>query len=83
MKIMTLNCGSSSVKYSLWSVPDEVEMCKGIVERVGMGDSLIRRRVDDKEVTFDVNCPTYEIAIKSIFDLLIGSEDHLIKNLAR
>lgn len=44
MKILVLNCGSSSVKYQLIEMDDEHLICKGIVERIGEQDAIIRYR---------------------------------------
>ncbi|MBN1935444.1 MAG: acetate kinase [Anaerolineae bacterium] len=44
MKILVLNCGSSSVKYQLIEMEDEHLICKGIVERIGEQDAIIRYR---------------------------------------
>jgi len=81
MKIMTLNCGSSSVKYSLWDVPAEVKMCSGIVERIGIGSSFIRHQAHGKETIYEHNCPTHDVAIKLIFDFLTNSKHGVIKDL--
>lgn len=44
MKILVLNCGSSSVKYQLIEMDDESLICKGIVERIGHPDAIVRYR---------------------------------------
>jgi acetate kinase len=44
MKILVLNCGSSSVKYQLIEMKDEHVICKGIVERIGNDDAILRYR---------------------------------------
>ncbi|MBS7623430.1 acetate kinase [Candidatus Bathyarchaeota archaeon] len=41
MNILTLNCGSSSVKYSLWKTPDYRKILSGIVERIGLEGSFV------------------------------------------
>jgi acetate kinase len=40
VKILVLNCGSSSVKYQLFDMTDESVLAKGLVERVGMTDAI-------------------------------------------
>jgi acetate kinase len=71
MKIMCLNCGSSSVKYSLWDMPSATPLCQGIVERVTVGASTVRHKVAGApEIRFDHDCPQHDIAIRLIFDLL-------------
>jgi acetate kinase len=44
MKVLVLNCGSSSVKYQLIEMDDEQVICKGIVERIGDDDAILRYR---------------------------------------
>lgn len=41
MKILVLNCGSSSLKYQLFNMDDESVMAKGLVEKIGLPDSLL------------------------------------------
>jgi acetate kinase len=54
MKILVLNCGSSSVKYQLIEMDDELVLCKGVVERIGTQDAILRCQprggVDRREV---------------------------------
>ena len=35
MKILTLNCGSSTVKYTLFEMPDDRKLCYGLVDKIG------------------------------------------------
>jgi len=49
MKILALNCGSSSVKYQLFDWEESKVVAKGIVERVGIGDSFIVHEVPGRE----------------------------------
>jgi acetate kinase len=44
MKVLVLNCGSSSVKYQLIEMEDEQVICKGIVERIADDDAILRYR---------------------------------------
>ena len=44
IKILVLNCGSSSVKYQLIEMDDEQVICKGVVERIGTDDAILRYR---------------------------------------
>ncbi len=48
MKILVLNCGSSSVKYQLIEMDNESVICKGIVERIGAEDAIVRYRPTDR-----------------------------------
>ena len=39
-KVMAVNCGSSSVKFKLYEMPEETVICSGIVERIGHDDAI-------------------------------------------
>ena len=83
MKILTLNCGSSSVKYSLWEMPGAVPLCQGIVERVAMGNSSITHNAGRKSsVKQERDCPDDEAAINLIFKYITDTELGVIQNLS-
>ncbi len=83
MKILTLNCGSSSVKYSLWEMPGAVPLCQGIVERVAMGNSSITHNAARKSsVKQERDCPDHEAAINLIFKFVTDAELGVIQNLS-
>ncbi|MCX6228452.1 MAG: acetate kinase, partial [Bacteroidia bacterium] len=42
MKILVLNCGSSSIKYQFYSIDNSVILAKGIVEKIGMKGSFLK-----------------------------------------
>lgn len=48
MKILVLNCGSSSLKYQLFDMTDESVLAKGLVERIGMNDAILTHRPSGK-----------------------------------
>ena len=47
MKILVLNCGSSSIKYQLFELPNEVPLVKGIVEKIGLKGSFLKQERND------------------------------------
>ena len=72
MKVLTLNCGSSSVKYALLDMPDKVKLCHGIVDRVTVGESFIKHHrlgVKDCKTSF-LECPDHEIAIDQVLHII-------------
>jgi len=81
-KIMTINCGSSSVKYSLWSMPERERLCRGIVERVGIGKSFVTYKSKGKQVKQQCECRTYEEAFDLIFKMITDSSFGVIKHLS-
>jgi acetate kinase len=83
MKILTINCGSSSVKYSLWEIPNAVPLCQGIVERVAIGDSSISHMTAQRiSVKKSIECPDHETAINLIFDFLTDSKLGVLGDLS-
>ena len=83
MKILTLNCGSSSVKYSLWEMLGPVPLCQGIIERVAMEGSLISHRTTRINIQkLEVDCPDHDAAINLIFEYLLDSEAGIVDDLS-
>lgn len=71
--ILSLNCGSSSVKYQLYNWTQREIMAKGIVERVTIGGSSITHEVPHQEPRrVDHDCPNHEVAIKLILDTMLN-----------
>ena len=71
MKILTINCGSSSVKYSLWDMGVRERVCEGIAERVTLDGSFIKHKVKGKtEEVVKKDFPKHDTAIAMIISLL-------------
>jgi len=71
MKILTLNCGSSSVKYQVYDWENRVPLAKGVVERVTIGNSFIVHEVRGKEpVRIERDCPSHVEAIQLVLEIL-------------
>ena len=71
MIILTLNCGSSSVKYQLYDWTQKTVTARGAVERVTVGDSFISHITAGKdELVLEHNCPTHLEAISLIIEIL-------------
>ncbi len=83
MIILSLNCGSSSVKYQLYNWTNKEIIAKGIVERVTVGNSFCVHEVNHKEkVILKQDCPSHREAIKLIIDTLIHPKYGAIKKLS-
>ena len=81
MKILVLNCGSSSVKYQLIEMDDEQLICKGIVERIGTEDAILRYcptgRPEKREVR---PVPDHAAAIHAVISALLDPEIGVIRD---
>jgi len=83
MKILCLNCGSSSVKYLLFDWQAKMTVASGLVERVGIGASFINLEAPGREkVTVNQDCPTHKDAIQLVINTLTHKEHGVIDNLA-
>lgn len=82
MKVLVLNCGSSSVKYQLFDMRDESVLAKGLVERIGMSDAILTHRPTDKEKYRAVQ-PILEhtTAIKVVANALVHPEHGVIQSV--
>ncbi|HOA15008.1 MAG TPA: acetate kinase [Bacillota bacterium] len=82
MKILVVNCGSSSVKYQLFDMADESVIAKGIVERVGSTEAFIKHQPLGKDkVQSKVEARNHEEALKSVFKHLLDPEHGVISDI--
>lgn len=82
MKILVLNCGSSSIKYALYNMDDKSVMTSGGAERVGLDGAFVKVKMPDgtkKKVMHDI--PEHTEGVKFIFSLLTDPEIGVIKSL--
>lgn len=81
MKILVLNCGSSSVKYKLYDMSDEREITSGGVEKIGLPDSFLKfKTADGDKVVIEHNMPTQAEAVQLILDTLVDPKYHFISS---
>ncbi|MBT3393098.1 MAG: acetate kinase [Elusimicrobiaceae bacterium] len=81
MIILCLNCGSSSVKYTIFDWEQKRDLAAGMVERVGTEDSIIIQKAGGKE-DFELKrpCHNHREAIKLIMDTLTDKENGVIES---
>ena len=83
MKILVLNCGSSSIKYALYNMDDKSVMTSGGAERVGLDGSFVKVKLasgEKKQIMHDI--PEHTAGVKFIFSLLTDPEIGVIKDLS-
>ncbi len=76
MKILVINSGSSSIKFQLLSMPEGNVIAKGLIERIGLEDSIINYN-SLKEVT---DIQNHEIGLEKIATLLLDKQHGVIKS---
>ncbi|RDU36200.1 acetate kinase [Neobacillus piezotolerans] len=72
-KILAINAGSSSLKFQLLDMPSEKVITKGIIERIGLGDSLFTMEVSGEKLKETTNIPEHETAVKLLLDKLTST----------
>ena len=82
MKILVLNCGSSSVKYKLIDLQDNGQniLAEGGVEKIGLPDSFLKFKFNGEKVTIETSMPNHDVAIRIILDNLTSAKYGCIKD---
>ena len=81
MKILVLNCGSSSVKYKLIESADGHVMAEGGVEKIGLPDSFLKfKRPDGTKGVINVSMPDAKEAVKQVLNVLTDPQEGVIKS---
>lgn len=82
MKILVLNCGSSSVKYKLIDLQDNGQniLAEGGVEKIGLPDSFLKFKFNGEKVSIETSMPNHDVAIRIILDNLTSAKYGCIKD---
>lgn len=82
MKILVLNCGSSSLKYQFLDMNDETVLCKGLVERIGIEGSVLKHEKEgmDKYVVQE-HMADHKDAIKHVLNALVDEKYGVVKDM--
>jgi acetate kinase len=82
MKIVVLNCGSSSIKYQLFDLPTKEVLAKGLVDKIGLKGSLIKHsRNDGVEVKLEGEILDHQLGIEYLLGILISEKYGSMKSL--
>jgi len=82
MKILVLNCGSSSIKYQFFSLERNALIAKGIVEKIGMKGSFLKHEKEDGQlVLFEGEIMDHKIGIEYILGVLSSPKHGCVKRL--
>lgn len=82
MKVLVINCGSSSLKYQLIDSETETPLASGLCERIGI-DGQLTHKVDGKKIKDEEKnaMPNHEVAVKLVLDELVDKEHGVIADL--
>lgn len=79
MKILVLNCGSSSLKYQLIDMENEEVLAKGLCERIGQDGAVLTHKPEGKEkYVKETAMPDHQVAVQLVLDALMDAEHGVI-----
>ena len=81
MKVLVVNCGSSSIKYQLIDMENEGVMAKGYLEKIGLSDSFLTHTVDGEKHKIEQVINNHEEGIKLVLEQLQHPQYGVIKSL--
>lgn len=82
MKVLVINCGSSSLKYQLIDSDTEKALAAGICERIGIEDGIFKYEpADGDKVVINKDMPDHEVAVRMVLDALVNPEYGVVKSL--
>jgi acetate kinase len=81
MKVLVLNCGSSSVKYQFISTDDRKVLAKGLIERIGSSSAILtHQRYDGDTIKITGEILDHDIAIEYVIAVLLSKNHGVIKD---
>ncbi len=82
MKILVLNCGSSSLKYQLFNMDNERVLAQGVVERIGLNNSILtHKKGEEEKYKINIDFKNHKEALTKVLQLLTSKEQGVLKSL--
>lgn len=82
MKILVINCGSSSLKYQLIDMNTEESLAQGVVERIGLDGSILTQKVEGRDkYKIEKQMKNNKDAIKLVLEVLVDKEHGVIASM--
>lgn len=81
MNILVFNCGSSSIKYQLINMVTEKVLCVGLLERIGLGDSLLKHEAHGEKFKYPCSVTSHKDGIAFIIGKMTAGEGKAIGDI--
>ncbi|SHH41762.1 acetate kinase [Clostridium collagenovorans DSM 3089] len=81
MKILVINCGSSSLKYQLIDMQNEEALAIGLVERIGIEGSILTQKANGEKYVIETPMKDHQVAIELVLDALKDEKHGVIKSM--
>jgi acetate kinase len=83
LKVLVINCGSSSLKYQLFNMEDKSVLAKGLVERIGLEVGMLKHMPTGKDkVEISEKIPNHRVAVKMMLDALLDKNHGVLKDIS-
>lgn len=83
MKVLVINCGSSSLKYQLIDMTDERVLAKGLVERIGIEGSVLKHEIEGRDkVVIQQPMENHKVALSLVLNALVDEKHGAIKDMS-
>ena len=79
MKILSVNAGSSSLKFTAFEMPEEKKLMSGYFERIGINGSFYTIKVNGEKIKKEVDLPSHTVAFEYLINELL--EHHVVESL--
>lgn len=79
MKILSVNTGSSSLKFQLYEMPEEKVLISGVFERIGIGESFYTIKINGEKIKKEVELKDHKVAFEYLVKELL--ENNIVKSL--
>lgn len=81
MKILVINCGSSSCKYQLFETATSEVLAKGLCDRIGI-DGVFKYSAGDYVSEVEIDLPDHKVAVQTVLDALVDSEHGVLADIS-
>lgn len=81
MKVLVINCGSSSLKYQLIDMENEGVLAQGLVERIGIEGSILTQKVNGEKYIIEQPMESHKDAIRLVLEALVDENHGVIKDM--
>lgn len=82
MEVLVINCGSSSIKYQLYKMPEETVLANGLVDKIGKKDGVLVHTANGKEHKINEPAADHKAGIKLIVKALADEKIGVLKNIS-
>lgn len=79
MKILSVNCGSSSLKFQMYEMPEEKALISGVFERIGIDGSFYTIKMNGEKMKKEVDLPNHKVAFEILIEEL--KENKVVESL--